>query len=919
MIRHPDTGTDTVRIAVGVSVPVVIGLIVVLGLYLWYRKKYPVRMIVGREFAKFSNPEYQVKNSTISLVREDADEYFSPKNGVTNLTLVSEMQPSGPQYDNMAFQPESEESPSLSKEEEEEEEDRKLMLRKSYLFKHRDSVFPGVKSSLSDSDSSISSPSQTQVRVEQHDVTDSKPPTAENQSVKSKSTEKKSSSESSESSVSSDTGVEKKKEKVHIVEKDVDDVLEEMKHGRRAMTMDERPVRRYSIDPSLSVRGRSKSIAPTSEFGLLDTSNPELKQPVRARSKSIDVLVEIDHKTIVTNITQAKKNEAINIETVPEEQSVGKSRESSSSDEDIDLKHSLKDKHKGSTSSSDSRGVESSISSEQPCEEHIVDMTFAPVSHAEQNVTNVECGEPKVNTRDQLNNTSCDKVISSSTDSIIVEPSTPLAGQISNDKIELDIIVHETPPNVDAKLQEEQALYDHSMNKEDINHTKGDVSTPIESVPNISRDVRTTDTHILSKEEITGNTDIKTKEPSDDIDNEHKNNVLNTKGINRQDPQTTEVKDNVQGENVYITERKNERGLIRSRSSSSSSNFSSCSTEELKIDKNLAKKDGAPKSENTLIHEQKPVIDTEELSKNERLKVSITTKSSVMDDSLNSDKDVPAQQSLNLSESRELAVDDKTQVSSLSNSNHSINNEDNSSLSNQFIIDDYVSADLIPIETTPSKDCPIMVTDLDDCLSLSSLDASLDASSNSSYSPSLEKRTLGVSEPRNQGFQKKVLTPKLDLLDSTTDEYSSSDDDDNHAHVGQFSGVRGKSVLLNAGVLQLPEIMEEVDSEHERQNSDKEQTSLTKDGVKKSGLELTGPAFRGHESFDSRSGDSDSSTDDEIKITEEDILKALESDESDSDTDKTHTSTGKQNVLPIVKGVISDKYVFGDENDDIDV
>ncbi|XP_013413987.1 uncharacterized protein LOC106176236 [Lingula anatina] len=65
-------GDNKGAIAAGVIVPLlIITAVGVVGFLVWYRKKYPVRMSFGREFAKFTNPAY-VRKSTpgLTLVQE---------------------------------------------------------------------------------------------------------------------------------------------------------------------------------------------------------------------------------------------------------------------------------------------------------------------------------------------------------------------------------------------------------------------------------------------------------------------------------------------------------------------------------------------------------------------------------------------------------------------------------------------------------------------------------------------------------------------------------------------------------------------------------------------------------------------------------------------------------------------------------
>ncbi|XP_052088169.1 dentin sialophosphoprotein-like [Mytilus californianus] len=62
-------GGSPAAIAVGVVVPILILTLIGVVVYKWYRRKYPVRMVLGKNFSKFQNPVYNKKTSTLSLVR----------------------------------------------------------------------------------------------------------------------------------------------------------------------------------------------------------------------------------------------------------------------------------------------------------------------------------------------------------------------------------------------------------------------------------------------------------------------------------------------------------------------------------------------------------------------------------------------------------------------------------------------------------------------------------------------------------------------------------------------------------------------------------------------------------------------------------------------------------------------------------
>ncbi|KAK3576983.1 hypothetical protein CHS0354_005990 [Potamilus streckersoni] len=75
--NSPDDGGPNIGVIVaGVLVPLIVIGIGLLVLYIWYRKKYPVRMVFGKDFGKFTNPLYDKRPSTLSLVREDAYKFW---------------------------------------------------------------------------------------------------------------------------------------------------------------------------------------------------------------------------------------------------------------------------------------------------------------------------------------------------------------------------------------------------------------------------------------------------------------------------------------------------------------------------------------------------------------------------------------------------------------------------------------------------------------------------------------------------------------------------------------------------------------------------------------------------------------------------------------------------------------------------
>ncbi|KAH9508639.1 hypothetical protein Btru_049493 [Bulinus truncatus] len=125
-----DDSNDDWKIAVGVIMTLLgLGLLALAG-YIFYRKKYPVRMIIGREFAKFSNPAYNRSKHAVNLVRDDADDYFVIRS--SDSVNPDELNPVNHNihYDNPAF----------VSEEDEEEADLKFVQKRPWLFtKYSDS------------------------------------------------------------------------------------------------------------------------------------------------------------------------------------------------------------------------------------------------------------------------------------------------------------------------------------------------------------------------------------------------------------------------------------------------------------------------------------------------------------------------------------------------------------------------------------------------------------------------------------------------------------------------------------------------------------------------------------------------------------------------------------------------------------
>ncbi|XP_076444619.1 uncharacterized protein LOC143282753 [Babylonia areolata] len=125
---------NAAAIAAGVTVPVVLILLIAGIVYWYYRKKYPVRMIVGRDFAKFSNPAYSRRQSQPhTLVREDADTFFqqTQPSGPVTLVFGENGEEAKVCYINTAFQYDSQDA-------DEDEVEKRFRQQKAYLFKKDD-------------------------------------------------------------------------------------------------------------------------------------------------------------------------------------------------------------------------------------------------------------------------------------------------------------------------------------------------------------------------------------------------------------------------------------------------------------------------------------------------------------------------------------------------------------------------------------------------------------------------------------------------------------------------------------------------------------------------------------------------------------------------------------------------------------
>ncbi|XP_046571653.1 uncharacterized protein LOC124279821 [Haliotis rubra] len=270
---YVDDGSGTVKIAVGVGVPVFICLVVLLGLYLWYRKKYPVRMIIGREFGKFYNPEYATKTtSTLTLVRDDAEDFFQTASRPTSSVSLVMDKKSGPHYENVAFTNDHDGVTSRELDDlehqpvDQDAEDRELMKRKSYLFSHMD-IFDGVEDSRKEEDSSSDSDSashsdKSQTSRRTQDVVVTVEQEQEQEHVAAEKTEFNTSQSDDSSTGGSRLNNNFPLRKLSL------SALMERSRDRRAFTNEEPKSRRLSYDASMSVRGRSLSAKTPGEVTL---------------------------------------------------------------------------------------------------------------------------------------------------------------------------------------------------------------------------------------------------------------------------------------------------------------------------------------------------------------------------------------------------------------------------------------------------------------------------------------------------------------------------------------------------------------------------------------------------------------------------------------------------------------------------
>ncbi|KAK0056696.1 CUB and sushi domain-containing protein 3 [Biomphalaria pfeifferi] len=154
--ENSESSSDGWKIALGIILSIIGICLIALGGYISYRKKYPVRMIIGREFGKFSNPIYDRSKRPVSLVVEDADEYFARNTGAVTPDDLNPVNQNF-HYVNQAF----------VNEEDDEEKDRKFIQKKQWMFSKQDETL----SSRPLSEITLSSYSS-----EGNDNSDGKPP-----------------------------------------------------------------------------------------------------------------------------------------------------------------------------------------------------------------------------------------------------------------------------------------------------------------------------------------------------------------------------------------------------------------------------------------------------------------------------------------------------------------------------------------------------------------------------------------------------------------------------------------------------------------------------------------------------------------------------------------------------------------------
>ncbi|WAR07711.1 hypothetical protein MAR_017669, partial [Mya arenaria] len=102
---------NTTTIIVGILVPIILIGVGALIFYVWYRRKYPVRMGIGRNFTTFSNPAYSKKESSVTLVRDDPEKLYRTLSRRNPATIEERIDEVDGQV-NPAFEPEQ--SPELA-------------------------------------------------------------------------------------------------------------------------------------------------------------------------------------------------------------------------------------------------------------------------------------------------------------------------------------------------------------------------------------------------------------------------------------------------------------------------------------------------------------------------------------------------------------------------------------------------------------------------------------------------------------------------------------------------------------------------------------------------------------------------------------------------------------------------------------
>lgn len=141
-VKLSDDSEDNGIIAVSVVVPLIALVLILVGGYYWYRRKYPVRMIIGRDVSKFTNPKYAPSNRQAALVRNDAENYFNQPNDELEYsdTITLEMNPASARwqpYDNPGYQRDVVDDIAISgvNNYDDDEEERKFREKKSWLFR----------------------------------------------------------------------------------------------------------------------------------------------------------------------------------------------------------------------------------------------------------------------------------------------------------------------------------------------------------------------------------------------------------------------------------------------------------------------------------------------------------------------------------------------------------------------------------------------------------------------------------------------------------------------------------------------------------------------------------------------------------------------------------------------------------------